>query len=194
MATNKSIITAIPDTLINDAMQVLGVKHKKYRKTRPVTKHDDGSVVYGEWQLSPVLDDDGVQLEDDGKFMDDTTVIAAYNDIKDNTSTVKLDTQKQSYLSLAAYPDIGIAGSAELETAVGAGISAGAISKWVDVALNGEGINVNDPQVESALTALISLELLTAILATGYEQQNTFQGLKPGQVQNALVEHYRSVK
>jgi hypothetical protein len=136
----------------------------------------------------PYLDDEGDEVWADGKFMTDVNVVVAFNSIKDLTvNRSKGSVVRQTYRSLSAYLDIGIAGATALETA----ITASTLSPWVHEVMNDEGLNVKDPQVEAALTGLVSTDLKAAILATGNEVVSVFPRLKSGHVQNALQKRYR---
>lgn len=186
MATYLEIVGEIPAPTLSAAMTELAISRPLLRSDR-----DANGVV----TLIPIQDDLNNQLFADGKFMVDTTILTAFDLIKDmkNAATSKGE-HKQTYISLSA--DIGVVLVAQLEICVGLAIVAGDLSSWIESALNDKGINVNDPQVVAVLTSLVgshgfTTELVDAIVGTGSEQLLKFPGLKPGHVQTALQKRYR---
>ena len=137
-------------------------------------------------------------LTEDGRFMDDSTVQAAFNKIKDLEVTVSKGTSKESYISLSS--SIGLAATAKLEIFIDNAITAKKLSSWVGKALTDSGINVNDPQVigflNSELEASnpdIDQDSIDLIISTGNMTTKVFPNLKAGHVQNAIQKRAEGV-
>jgi hypothetical protein len=103
---------------------------------------------------------------------------AAYNTMLAMTMETTPD-KLVTYRNIAA--GVNLAASSELESA----IEASALPKWVDKALNGDGININDPQVSAVLSTLVSAETYTAISDLGRVASPLFPRLKIGHLANA---------
>ena len=174
MIDYTAIVLAIPATELNAALAVLAIEH-------PKTRSDGSPVLVG-----------GVQETSSGKFMELSTVEAAFDAIKDLTVVSVRDSGRQTYASLAGT--LGLALTSQLEAAMGLAATAMVIGPWVDKALNNDGIDSSDPQVIGLLTSLIDQfgidqELVDAIASLSSETVPMFPGLKLGHVQNALQKH-----
>lgn len=143
------------------------------------------------------LDKQGDEQITAGKFMDLTTIFAAFDIIKDNTTEVsKGDICLQSYASLSAI--IGFEKTAQFEDGVNAAIADNKMSGWIDQALHGDGININDDELKAKFIVLkdsygFTPALFTAIADAGKQTVLDFPRLKPGHVQNALQKRHAGV-
>jgi hypothetical protein len=186
MIDYAAIADAVPATELAAANTELGT----YR-TLIVNQLDE----LGNMVPTVLEDENGDAIQVNGKFMDDTTVVAAFNAIKDLPGdTVSKGVHKQTYVSLSA--EIGVGLTAQLESAVESAIAIGDLSVWVGKALNGNGINVNDAQVAGVLGSLVGThgfdqDLVDAIVATGVTTNLKFPNLKVGHVQTALQKRYK---
>lgn len=181
MVNYKAIADAIPAASSAAAYAELAVSRQLFQKR-----------VVNDVVVDVPYQKEGNDSYADGKFMTDVNVMTAFNSIKDLIEIKsKGDIVRQTYRSLSAHLDIGIAGATTLETAIQAAISGNNLSPWVHEVMNDEGLNIKDPQVVSVLSSLVSVDLKAAILATGSEVVPVFPRLKPGHVQNALQKRYR---
>ncbi len=199
MVEYKAIADAIPEAEMNVALAELAVEHPLFKKS--VTHDTDGKIVLvldsnGDQVMVPYLDTNGDQKKSTCKFMTDVSIRAAFDKIVDLSETVSKGYAKQSYISLSSK--IGMASTVKIELFINNLISAGKLSSWVDSALRGSGLNVNDPQIVGLLNQEllagnpdIDQALVDEIVGTGSETVRTFQGLKVGQVQTAIQKRFR---
>ena len=125
-----------------------------------------------------------------GKFFSFNEINAAYDAIEPLDESVSKGIHKQTYISLAA--DIGFSDATEFSTAIATAIGNASLPAWVNDAMNGDGINVNDSDVSGVLAILVanfglSQSVSDAILATGSHSVPKFKNLKRGHVQTAIA-------
>lgn len=168
-ALYKSIVDAIPEAEKSAALAELAI-------ARPV-KSEEGKTV-------------------DGIFVDLSSVEAAFNAIKDNETVISKGEYKADYVAIAGAAGQAVADA--LYDAVEHLKTEALIRPWVSKALEGEGLNINDPGTLAQLEAmagdplnLLTAEQLAKIKAVGSDVVNDFPGLKLGHVQNALQALYR---
>ena len=111
----------------------------------------------------------------------------AFAQMQAETVTVPVPGKRQTYLSIA--DEVGFAEAAALSGTVEAEVTAKQLPKWVDVALEQDGIDVTNPQVGPILSSLVN-ETLTqtmvdAIIATGSEDRPKYPGLRIGYLADA---------
>lgn len=118
---------------------------------------------------------------------------AAFATMAAETVSVPIPGKRQTYLSIA--DEAGFTEATALSATVDAAVSGGQLPKWVDTALERDGIDVTNPQVGPILNGLVNASLtqamVDAILATGIEQQPKYPGLKEGHIQNARQKRTR---
>lgn len=112
---------------------------------------------------------------------------AAFAAMAAETVTVQIPGKRQTYISIA--DEVGFAEAAALSGTVEAEVTAKQLPKWVDVALEQDGIDVTNPQVKPILDGMVN-DLLTqamvdAIIATGSEDRPKYPGLRIGYLADA---------
>ena len=199
MVDYKAIADAIPEAEMNTALAELAIVHLLFKKS--VTHDVLGKIVLvldedGNNVMIPYLGDDGNQKTSDGKFMTDVNIISAFDKIANLEQTVSKGNSKQTYISLSSI--IGMALTAKLEVFIDNAVSAGKLSSWVAIGLNGDGLNVNDPQVIGFLNKEksdgnldVDQVLINAIIGTGNEIVKVFPNLKVGHVSTAIQKRFR---
>jgi predicted TIM-barrel enzyme len=89
---------------------------------------------------------------------------------------------------------IGVAKATSFAAAVELQASVKAnVPEWVDSALNGDGIDVNDSQSQALLNSIVSKETADAIIASGVETNPVYPGLKVGHLANARQKRAKGV-
>ena len=88
-----------------------------------------------------------------------------------------------AYISIANR--VGFNQASELEAAIRNAEAAGQLPRWVDAAMNGEGVDINNPQTETLLRSLVSQQTADEIMAAGAVVVPQFPGLRMGHIKTA---------
>lgn len=184
MVDTVAILAAIPQALIDTALVELNLPRLTFERVK----------IDGKWERVPKLDEQGQQVTHTGKIMDESVVNNAFDAIKGLKTLTSRGNYKQTYVSLAA--EIGADFVDQLSGGITQAIAAGVVKPWVNEALETEGLNINDPNVTTKLSALvgnfgIDQPMVDAVLGTGMGDVYNFPRLKPGHVQFALQRHQR---
>ena len=111
----------------------------------------------------------------------------AFAQMQAETVTVPVPGKRQTYLSIA--DEVGFTEAATLSATIAAAVQAGQLPRWVDIALEGPGIDVTNAQVGPILTSLVNAsltsEMVNSIIATGTETQPKYAGLRIGYLADA---------
>ena len=104
----------------------------------------------------------------------------SFDALKAQTVTQSRGVYKMNYISIAG--DVGYTTASALESFVNAGITAGTIPKWAGAAMEGVGLDINNPDTHQALAEMVTAGYPAAmrdeILAQGDEQIAAFPQLR----------------
>ena len=107
-------------------------------------------------------------------------------DLEDAFNTMSLDSIITTPEVMVTYrrisASVSLTVSAELQAAV---LSASSIPAWVNQALAFDGININDPQVKSVLSTLVSEDSANKIIEMGVVKTPKYSNFKIGHLANA---------
>jgi len=196
----KAIVDAIPQVELDACMAELAIMYPRLKKVYSL--NEDGI-------LMPVLDGNGVQLTEpaldkkgdelpatNGKFMDLTTVEAAFDAIKNLKATTIPVVALVTYKGIAQLSGFDIAD--QLQTNILSAIAAGDLAQWIDDAFNSDGINVKDSKFRAKIAELsgdhgFTPAFINKIKEIGDVESLDFPKLKSGHVQNALEQRHAGV-
>lgn len=177
MVNYKGIADAIPASEMSAAIAAIGP--------------DKPKILIKNSTRSTVKDVDGNDVMQPGGFSDLATVQTAFDSIKGNTVSAPRNIM-QTYIGLTK--DLNLQKSSAFRAAVGAGIAANDIPDFIHDALNADGIDITNPQVESTLNGFaadsgrhgFTQSLVSSVLSTATEDVPVFRNLKIGHVQMAI--------
>lgn len=142
------------------------------------------------------IDRQGQAAMGNGKFMDDITVQAAFDAIKDLTTLTVPSKVLVTYKGIAQLSGFDVAD--KLQTNILSAIADNKLAQWVDDAFNSEGINVKDSKFRSKIASLsgahgFTTAFINQMKTIGDVESLNFSGLKPGHVQNAMQKRHAGV-